>query len=38
MVSESSAGILIFMETNRVLIGSCVDTGMGECLKEGCIF
>lgn len=38
MVSESSAGIFIFMETNRALNSSCLDTGMGECLKEGCIF
>jgi hypothetical protein len=31
MVSESNSGILIFEETDRVLIRSCLDTGMGEC-------
>lgn len=38
MVSESSAEIFIFMETNRALNGSCLDTGMGECLKRGLHF
>lgn len=37
MVSESNAGILIFKETSRVLIRSCLGTGMGD-VKRGCIF